>query len=65
MGLIQVVMLLIIGGFIITIITIDELLKSKDIKREIRLSVSKRILMVAVCVHVLLSIILIIESITT
>jgi hypothetical protein len=65
MILIQIVMLLIIGGFILTINTIDELLKSKDTKREIRRSVSKRILMVAVYVHVLLTIILIIESIKT
>lgn len=65
MELIQIVMLLIIGGFILTIITIDELLKSKNIKREVRRIVSKRILLVAVYVHVLLTIILIIESINT
>lgn len=65
MELIQVVMLLIIGGFIFTILSIDSILKSHEIKREIRRSVSKRILMVAVYVHVLLTIILIIESINT
>lgn len=65
MEVIQVVMLLIISGFILTIITIDELLKNRDIKSGIRRSVSKRILMVAVYVHVLLTIILIIESINT
>lgn len=65
MEVIQVVMLLIIGGFIITVIKIDEHLKSRDIKGEIRRSVSKRILMVAVYVHVLLTVILIIESINT
>lgn len=63
MNLLQIVMLLIIIGFILTIITIDELLKSKNIESEIRRNVSKRILMVAVYVHVLLTIILITERI--
>lgn len=65
MKLLQIVMLLIIIGFILTIIKIDEFLKSRDIKSEIRRSVSKRILMVAVYVYVLLTVILIIESINT
>lgn len=60
--LLQVVMFLIIGGFILIIISIDVLLRSHKVKIEIRHRVSKCDFMVAIYVHVLLIIILIIEK---
>ncbi|WP_442598136.1 hypothetical protein [Neobacillus sp. D3-1R] len=59
MNVLQVVMLIIVCGFILSILKIDQILKKKEVDFDTRRQVSKFILMFGVIVQCLLTIVLV------